>query len=701
MSLVDKIRFFAATDVGRKRGHNEDSYLVDKDMGLFIVADGMGGHAAGEVASSMAVRTVHEVLTAQADLLEDRAVHGPRSEISTGQILGLLEYAVHTASERIHAEAQRDNAKRGMGTTMSLLLLIGSRGYVAHVGDSRIYLVRDGGIRQVTEDHTIANELLRLGMVTPDQVHNVPGKNAITRAVGVYQHAEVDTLNLEVLPGDQFLLSSDGLTGYLDDAGEVMSKHLAEKDGDKSTQGLIDFANEAGGKDNITVVLVRLGRAGMDDGVRARRLQLTRDVLHGMPLFSRLSELELLRVMQAAEVYQFERDEVVVQEGEAGDQMFVVLQGRLKIETGQAVLDEIGPGEHLGEMALLRSAPRSATVTALEPAELIAFRRSDFFDIIRSEPHIAVKLLWQFLGVLADRLEQTSRDLSTAREELDNEDEKRETARQPGGSADMDPFAQPVTRGLGRLQLGFTPPAVANLSPAPVDDSPSFDEAPELPHRIEDSPSFDDAPELAERIDDSPSLDEAPELAQRIDDSPSWEGNGDPKPNPDDEGLETPRLPTGAGPVIGGGEPLPFDARKTRPGPRRPRSEAKTRRIPRSAVPSAAPSDDPPPRRSARERQGTLRSAGSAELAKRAAESSENNLKETVPAVGRRSAPPASAAESGSGSADDGSERFSSPKATMPIGPQDELQNELDVLRTEFKERLKKSRKERDGKDSD
>ncbi|MBW2453998.1 MAG: cyclic nucleotide-binding domain-containing protein [Deltaproteobacteria bacterium] len=698
MSLVDKIRFFAVTDVGRKRVHNEDSYLIDKDMGLFIVADGMGGHAAGEVASSMAVRIVHEVLTSQADVLQDRAEHGPRSEISTGQILGLLEYAVKTASDRIHAEAQRDTSKRGMGTTLSLLLVIGSRGYVAHVGDSRIYMVRDGVIHQVTEDHTIANELLRLGMVTPDEVERVPSKNAITRAVGVYQHAEVDTLNLELLPNDQFVLASDGLTGYLDDAGEVLNKHLAKKDGDRSVQGLIDHANEKGGKDNITAVLVRLGRGGLADSARARRLQLTRDVLHGMPLFSRLNERELLRVMQAAEVYQFEKDEVVVKEGEEGDQMFVTLQGRLQIETGQAVLDEIGPGEHLGEMALLRSTPRSATVTALEPSELIAFRRADFFDIIRTEPHIAVKLLWEFLGVLADRLEQTSRDLSTAREELDDD---RDTQPPAAGQYATDPFSQPVTRGLGHLQLGFSPPLAIEQPPSTVDNAPSFDEAPEIGHRIEDSPSFDEAPELAARIEDSPSFDEAPELAARVDDSPSW-GGADNGAESTDDALETPRRPpTGAPPACADGLDVPFDARQTRPGRPTQRSEAKTRPIARAIVDLATDkSDEAAERPSVRERQGTLRSAGTGALAKASAGGSEGPLKETKPDVGARGSRPR--ADKGGGPPDeDDAERFLSPRATVPLSPQDELQNELDALRTEFKERLKESRKARDDKDSD
>src|SRR5690606_39176773 len=153
------------TDAGRKRKHNEDNFLVDAELRLFVVADGMGGHAAGEVASAIAVRTVHEVVRARRDLLQDRDAYGPRSEVSQREILGLLEFAVQDASRRINADARTDARKRGMGTTVSALLLLESSAYVAHVGDSRVYLVRDDASHQITEDHTIANELVRLGIV--------------------------------------------------------------------------------------------------------------------------------------------------------------------------------------------------------------------------------------------------------------------------------------------------------------------------------------------------------------------------------------------------------------------------------------------------------------------------------------------------------------------------------------------------------
>jgi serine/threonine protein phosphatase PrpC/CRP-like cAMP-binding protein len=417
MGLAENIRFSASTDVGRLRDHNEDNYLVDRKLCLFVVADGMGGHAAGEVASALAVRIIHEELKKERETIEAAGAQSRGSRT----ILLLLEQAVQRACAKIHEEARNDPQKRGMGTTLSALLIAGSHGFIAHVGDSRIYLLREGRIQQVTEDHTVYNELIKRGKLTREQIEKVAQKNAITRAVGVYERVEVDTLTIEVLPGDQFLLASDGLHGYIAHPAEL-EPYFDEEDPAVATQGLIDLANKKGGKDNITAVLVRLGEGDAKDSVRARRLALKRDVLLRMPLFQRLNERELLRVMQVVEVIGYKPGEVIVREGERGDELFLVLSGQCRISRAETVLLEVGPGDHFGEMALIRAMPRSATVTAVQPSELISLRRGDFFEILRKEHELAVKLLWQFLGVLADRLDQTSRDLSSARQELAAED---------------------------------------------------------------------------------------------------------------------------------------------------------------------------------------------------------------------------------------------------------------------------------------
>ncbi len=418
---IDAIRFFAATDVGNVREHNEDNFLVDKKLSLFMVADGMGGHAAGEVASAIAVRTIHEEIKRERDLLMD-FVAGARgaSRVTNKDVLALMEHAVQRACARIHEEAQADPQKRGMGTTLSALIVLGTRGFIAHVGDSRIYMERSGTVQQITEDHTVYNELIKRGKLTREQIDKVGHKNAITRAVGVYERVDVDTLMIEVLPGDQFLLASDGLTGYLETTDELAG--YVSRDGDTATKALVDLAKKRGGKDNITVVLVRLGGEAKGDEERAKRLALKRDVLARMPLFARLGDRELLRVMQSVEVKSFDDGQVIIREGDKGDELFIVLSGKVNVSRGGETLTRFGAGEHFGEMALIRAVPRSATVTADGGAELIVIRRPDFFELLRSEHEIAVKMLWQFLGVLADRLDQTSSELRHAKQELSASD---------------------------------------------------------------------------------------------------------------------------------------------------------------------------------------------------------------------------------------------------------------------------------------
>ncbi|HLV64425.1 MAG TPA: cyclic nucleotide-binding domain-containing protein [Polyangiaceae bacterium] len=416
-------QFAALTDVGRQRDHNEDNFLVDKKLGLFVVCDGMGGHAAGEVASALAVRTLHEEVKRELDLVTDYAAGSTgSSRVTKRDIINMLEFAVNRASSRIHAEAMKDERKRGMGTTLAALLLVKSEAFIVWVGDSRVYHLRGGRISQVTEDHNVYNELVRRKRLTREQAAEVAQKNAVTRAVGVYEHVEPESLVVDVVQGDRFLLCSDGLSGYFEDDIESLGRLLSLPDAEVAVQKLVERANEQGGKDNITAVVITVGELDKRDEERARRLKLRRDTLARMPLFRPLNERELLRVLEVTEVLRFDPGETVMGEGERGEALFIVLTGRLKVWRGGTEIAELGPGDHAGEMALVRSSPRSATVIADSTSELMLLRRSDFFDILRKEHPLAVKLLWQFLGVLAHRLEETSRELGAAKEELAAED---------------------------------------------------------------------------------------------------------------------------------------------------------------------------------------------------------------------------------------------------------------------------------------
>jgi len=418
-----EVKFAALTDVGRVRDQNEDNFLVDKKLGLFIVCDGMGGHAAGEIASALAVRTVHEELKKQADLIQDYAALAKgAAKVTKRDILNMLEFAVNRASQRVHAEAVKDSKKRGMGTTLVCLLVIGTQAFIIYVGDSRIYMLRDGLLEQLTEDHTVYNELIKRKKMPREQVEQLAQKNAITRAVGVYEHVEPDTLVLDLTAGDRFLLCSDGLCGYFEEDLEGLGRRLGNPDADAACKSLVDTSNERGGKDNITSVIVTVGDVTSRDEMRAKQLQLKREILARMPLFRPLNDREILRVLQVTDVCNYQNGETIISEGDKGEELFIVLTGHATVMRNGAELATFNPGDHFGEMALVRSQPRSATVRSAGNSEMMVIRRAEFFEILRKEHALAVKLLWQFLGVLADRLADTSRELGAAKEELGLED---------------------------------------------------------------------------------------------------------------------------------------------------------------------------------------------------------------------------------------------------------------------------------------
>jgi serine/threonine protein phosphatase PrpC len=288
------VTFAVLTDVGQQRDHNEDNYLVDKKMGLYVVCDGMGGHAAGEVASALAVRTFHEEAKKNFEFVEDYIAGKTGIEkVTRRQILMMLESAINRASSRVHAEAQKDAAKRGMGTTLVAILVAKNQAFVVWVGDSRIYLLRDGVLEQLTEDHTVYNELLKRKKLPREEIEKLPQKNAITRAIGVYEHTEPDSLIVDLVSGDRFLLCSDGLSGYFEDDVEDLGRMMSQPDETAAVKAMIDAANTRGGKDNITAVLVAYGDSSKRDEKRAKRVQLKRDILARMTLFRALNDREM------------------------------------------------------------------------------------------------------------------------------------------------------------------------------------------------------------------------------------------------------------------------------------------------------------------------------------------------------------------------------------------------------------------------
>jgi PPM family protein phosphatase len=245
---------FGATDPGKKRATNEDAYLVDDRLGLYAVADGVGGSEAGEVASRIAVDTI---AGAMPDLLGDRD-RTPPAEIRAGDVpeLAAFRHAVLLANRNIIAEAGRVPARTGMGTTLTGLLLARKRAFLVHIGDSRAYRLRSGTLAQLTNDHSVVAEQVRSGILTAAQARTSPNRHVITQALGINREAAPDLMEQPVKPGDTFLLCSDGLTEMVRDReiGGILAGY-APRD---AARKLIEAANEQGGVDNITAVVVQV-----------------------------------------------------------------------------------------------------------------------------------------------------------------------------------------------------------------------------------------------------------------------------------------------------------------------------------------------------------------------------------------------------------------------------------------------------------
>jgi serine/threonine protein phosphatase PrpC len=413
-----ELSFAAATDVGRQRTHNEDNFLIDKKLRLFLVADGMGGHAAGEVASSIAVHEIRDAVHASKDLIERYRVDHPG--VQPYEILQVLEHAIQAACAAVYQRAQAEPDKRGMGTTATVMMVAGAgdhlRGFVAHVGDSRCYLARQNQCHVLTEDHSLMNELVRRGKLNREQIESSPYKqykNAVTRAVGVYGSVEVDTFDFDILPGDRFLLCSDGMYAYLDD--NELPRQLADGDIREVPNKLVELANTGGGHDNITAVVIRVGDStATDHAPHNADISLKLDVLKGMQMFRYLSYKELVKVAGIAEMIETRAEQTIFSAGQPGDAMYVVLSGTVRLIKGVTVVAEIGRGHHFGEMALVDRSVRSLTAIAGDATRLVVIQRKDFYDIIKREPASAVKMLWAFVQVLGARLRKTTSDLNDA-----------------------------------------------------------------------------------------------------------------------------------------------------------------------------------------------------------------------------------------------------------------------------------------------
>ena len=255
MSLRGKINFGEITDTGRVREHNEDAIGSDPEIGLLVLADGMGGYNAGEVASGIAVQTVTELAIEGANR-ENRDEIDPHSGMMRQSIV--LRDAIYRANKIIYQTAQSQTHCEGMGTTIVACMFYDNKLSIAHVGDSRGYRVRNGAIEQITLDHSLLQELVDRGFYSAEEAQRSTNRNYVTRALGVEPTVEVEVREYEVLPDDVYLLCSDGLCDMVEDEDIHLTINTFSDSLDVVGQQLVDLANDHGGRDNISVMLAQV-----------------------------------------------------------------------------------------------------------------------------------------------------------------------------------------------------------------------------------------------------------------------------------------------------------------------------------------------------------------------------------------------------------------------------------------------------------
>ncbi|MEZ4400392.1 MAG: protein phosphatase 2C domain-containing protein [Kofleriaceae bacterium] len=388
-----------ATDVGNVRDHNEDANLVAADDGIFIVCDGMGGHAAGEVASALGVRVTREHWLAPAVQRAAAAWVSAGTLEARRAFLTAVKNGVMAAHRTICAQAEDDPSKHGMGTTFTGVVIAGDDAVLAHAGDSRAYLVRDGIAMQLTEDHTLLARLLASGMPIAEGPNTARWKGVITNALGFGDETRVVTFIVPLSDGDRLLLCSDGISEYVDEAeiGEVL---VAAPSPARAAQRLVELALERGGEDNATALVIKVVEVG-ETPIPAARRQLDSDALARCPLFEPLSPQQRLRAARIAIVRDVSAGEVLAEAAIGSRVAWAILDGEV-VQNGVT----LGSGTLLYPEALLgQGAPRKADAlaVAVDDVRVMAIRGDDFAELAGEDPDLA-ELMY---AALARQLQRT------------------------------------------------------------------------------------------------------------------------------------------------------------------------------------------------------------------------------------------------------------------------------------------------------
>lgn len=380
----------AATHVGKVRKHNEDSHFIDPDQRIFIVADGMGGHAAGEVASEAAIRIARQEWTSpgMASFIRSYAQRGDAE--SRKRLLEAVRSGVMSAHNEIIEQASKDHAKAGMGTTFTGFLIAGGDAIFAHAGDSRAYLVRDGIAMQLSEDHTLLARLEASGMTERQRQKNAKRwKGVLTNALGIGDATRVATFIVPLCSGDRLLLCSDGITEYVNES-ELAQIIVSAPSPARASQRLVDMALDRGGGDNATAIVVKVVEAD-ETNIPAEQREREKQAMDQCAIFEDLTPQERLRTLRIMTTREVKPGKQLLPIALGNRVSYVVLTGRVELPDQKFA----GPGAVIYPGALVENSAmpdRHAIATVVDTCRMLTIRQDDFFELTEEDDELAVKL---------------------------------------------------------------------------------------------------------------------------------------------------------------------------------------------------------------------------------------------------------------------------------------------------------------------
>ncbi len=385
------------TDIGRTREQNEDCQLIDRGIGLFIICDGMGGHAAGEVASTQAARMTAEKIREHVDEI-NRVTAKPGGHF---KVVKIVADAVRVACRHLYAMACSESECAGMGTTLTLLMIRNDKAILAHAGDSRLYLVRDKELHMLSNDHTLAEEFARQSSEPIDPAVYRKFSNVLTRSLGPQESVDVETLLFDILPADRFLICSDGLSNYFTEEAELV-RLLLDDDFDSIPRRLTEIANSRGGNDNITSIVLR---ARADDSTPSSDTGRYIELLKTTFLFENLPLKRLMRLVNISAVQSYSKDEWIIQEGDERSGLFIVVDGQCRLAQADGNMIVVSEGHCFGETALACGGNFLIQVRSITDVKLLHIPREAFHTLTRRYPRLGRRLLNKLIDHLSRRLD--------------------------------------------------------------------------------------------------------------------------------------------------------------------------------------------------------------------------------------------------------------------------------------------------------